>query len=122
VAVRWPRSSKNRPSKSGYEIQILDRVEADNPSGSIYNLARADGRLNRPGEWNRLFIRCRGECISVWLNGIKAAEITDDRSRKGRIGFQVHDPFSRPQFRGMKIRCAPDNCPPQEEYRRIPPR
>jgi len=117
VAVRWPRDAGSRPSQSGYEVQIMDRSEAEYPTGSIYGLVRAPGGLSRPGEWNRMLIRGQGQTISVWLNGTKAAELSHSGPLRGRIGFQVHDPFSKPRFRNIQIRPAPDNRPPEAKNR-----
>lgn len=107
VAIRWPKEAGARPAKSAYEVQIKDVGDDKNLSGSIYNLAIAPRGLANPGEWNSYEIRCIGDSLTVYLNGIKAAGLRDSRSSKGRIGFQVHDPFSKPQFRRIRIATLP---------------
>jgi hypothetical protein len=91
VAVRDASRGAKNPARAGYEIQIKsDDKGAKNPTGSIYDVAAApDGRI-RELEWNDLEIHCQGSRITVWLNGEKAAEARDERSRRGAIGFQIH--------------------------------
>lgn len=44
----------------------------------------------RNGEWNRMHVLAHGNHIRTWINGIPAADITDDGAASGFIGLQVH--------------------------------
>ena len=45
--------------------------------------------IDREG-WNTLVIRAVGNRHVIFLNGQKVADVRDDTSERGRIGFQVH--------------------------------
>jgi hypothetical protein len=99
----------------GYQVEI--DTETDRPwTGGIYYEAGnvgADGKwirkagwLNdladnneaqlarRLGEWNHLKIKAEGNRIQTWLNGVPAADFTEDDEKafspKGFIALQVH--------------------------------
>lgn len=47
----------------------------------------------KQGEWNELVIRCSGNHVQIWLNGLLTVDYTeaDEKiSRRGVIGLQVH--------------------------------
>ncbi len=70
-------------------------------SGGIYDEGRR-GWLNnltkneparrafKRGEWNRYRIKAIGDSIKTWVNGVPAADLTDDMTPKGFIALQVH--------------------------------
>jgi hypothetical protein len=99
----------------GYQVEI--DTEADRAwTAGIYfeggsqdregNWVRKAGWLNdlsenktaqqarRLGEWNHLKVRARGRRIQTWLNGVPAADFTDEDERaftpRGFIALQVH--------------------------------
>lgn len=95
------------PGNSGvwYRYQSADRafqadiLEYKNPvaySGSLYCtgkmfLARnTDPKLEKRDGWNTLVIRAKGDHQQITLNGKLVADVHDDTSDHGRIGFQVH--------------------------------
>jgi hypothetical protein len=112
--------SHSRPENShervyGYQVEI--DTEADRAwTGGIYfeggsmdaegNWIRKGGWLNdlsknqaaqqarRPGEWNHFKIHAQGRHIQTWLNGLPAADFTDNDDRaftpSGFIALQVH--------------------------------
>jgi hypothetical protein len=105
VSVRDPSHARGvrSPAHNGYEIQIYDGVDAQNPTGSIYALAPApDGKL-KSGQWNELLITCKGPRIEVELNGEKVSEVEHDRSRRGAIGFQLHSRNMTVKFKDVEI-------------------
>jgi hypothetical protein len=55
--------------------------------------------VNRHG-FNTMRILARGDHIQIWLNNHQVADVHDDTSDSGRIGFQVHQ---GDQFGRMKI-------------------
>jgi hypothetical protein len=83
----------------GYQVEIDPSDRAW--TGGIYDEGRRgwldDLKDNeparkafKPGEWNHLRVECRGPLIKTWLNGVPAAELTDEMDRSGFIALQVH--------------------------------
>ena len=70
-------------------------------SGGIYDESRR-GWLNnltkneparrafKRGEWNHYRVEAIGDSIKTWVNGVPAADLTDDMTPKGFIALQVH--------------------------------
>jgi hypothetical protein len=83
----------------GYQVEIDPSNRAW--TGGIYDEGRR-GWLNdlkeneaarkafRNGEWNHLRIEARGPSIKTWVNGVPAANLTDDLTPSGFIALQVH--------------------------------
>ena len=44
----------------------------------------------RHGEWNHILVEAEGDRIRTWINGVPAADLTDDMTASGFIGLQVH--------------------------------
>lgn len=44
----------------------------------------------RPHDWNRLRIEAVGPRLRTWLNGVPAADLTDQAAQAGFIALQVH--------------------------------
>jgi len=55
--------------------------------------------VNRDG-WNTMQVQAEADHIQIWLNGRQVADVHDDTSDSGRIGFQVHPGT---EFGPMKI-------------------
>ena len=83
----------------GYQVEI-DPSERSWTAG-IYDEGRrgwlADLKDNEPArqafrqnEWNRVRVEAIGHSIRTFLNGTPAADLTDDLTRSGFIGLQVH--------------------------------
>ncbi len=101
----------------GYQVEIdpSDRSW----SGGIYDEARR-GWLNdlKDNEearktfdvkkWNTFRVFCYKDRIMTWVNGVPAADLEDDMTRKGFIGLQVHsfkgDPPAQVKWRNLRIR------------------
>lgn len=68
---------KTRPSKAGYEVQILDEKRVDTSeyekpglSTSLYGYIERSKYVQKPdGKWNVIDIRCQGPHIRIVLNG-----------------------------------------------------
>ena len=57
------------------------------------------------GEWNLYRIRCQGDHIQSWVNGVQCTDYHDDASAEGRIAFQVHGGKEADvQWRNARIR------------------
>lgn len=89
VFVRAPKV-RGHPGRMGFEMQI-DATDRRYPTGSILDMAEAPASLQRDG-WNRAMICCIGDQLFTAVNGRVAvvAEPRRARSRRGRIGFQMH--------------------------------
>jgi hypothetical protein len=101
-----PPDFSKTPSKLGYEIQINSEWPDPKQTGSIYGLADAPAGLQRPRDWNSLHVVSRGNKISVFVNGLLAAEHPGDpnRPKTGPIGLQLHDQSSVVMFRNVWLR------------------
>ncbi|MHC4995704.1 MAG: 3-keto-disaccharide hydrolase [Planctomycetota bacterium] len=86
----------------GYQVEIDPDIERGRLwTGGIYDEGRR-GWLNnldgndaarmafKGGEWNRFLIICDGDSIKTWINGVPAADLTDDMTPEGFIALQVH--------------------------------
>lgn len=83
----------------GYQVEIDPSKRAW--SGGIYDEGRR-GWLNdlkdnpsaqqafKQNEWNHYRVECRGASIKTWINGVSAADLTDDLTPSGFIALQVH--------------------------------
>jgi len=60
----------------------------------------------KPGEWNQMTVTARGRDVTVEVNGVKTAELTDDPGRtKGHIALQLHGGQDmHVEFKDIKIR------------------
>lgn len=56
----------------------------------------------KQGEWNHLKIKAEGNHFQTWINGIKAANTTDDLAETGFIGLQLHSAWKEEQI-GKKV-------------------
>jgi hypothetical protein len=115
VFIRAPRAGHT--SKQGMEIQLLDddakiheKIKPAQHTASIYGVVAPSKPAQKPaGEWNTIRIRCKGDQITITLNGeqvvdadMKAHPELKDRPRKGYIGLQNHG--SGLEFRSVKLR------------------
>jgi type 1 glutamine amidotransferase len=93
----------------GYQVEIEASADPRYPdsdfgdAGWIYDEARRgwlfddtqrSDSLKRSAfindHWNQYYIRCRADRIETWINGVKIAELKDDKDPRGRIMLQVH--------------------------------
>lgn len=101
----------------GYQYEI--DPSARSYTGGVYDEARRgwlrDLKENeearkafKGGEWNKARIACKGDHIQTFINGVKAADITDGLTLKGIIGLQVHgigkkEPGDEVRWRNIRI-------------------
>ena len=93
------------PKDRGFEIQIEDIADSNNPTGSIYDLAYAQPLPIQPGEWYLMQLILEGpECI-VRVNGETVAR-TDALpvERAGHIALQMHRRNSWIRFKGLRLK------------------
>ena len=62
------------------------------------------GDAFKDGQWNRFRIRCEGERIQVWVNGVQSADVRDARFRSGSVALQHHGKGDVHRFRNIRIR------------------
>ncbi len=89
--------------EEGGPRQVLNRADQEELQPKIQNVLRQ-------GEFNDLVVRCEGNRISVWMNGvpfdfIETDEQTARRLRKGAIGLQLHEGRAQKvSFRNVRIK------------------
>jgi hypothetical protein len=103
----------NSPSKTGYEIQILDdpdKPASDKSAFSLYRYIAPSTKPQNPvNEWNTVDIKCVGPRIQVTVNGQTVIDVDqrkhDNLANKpldGYVAIQSH--HSPVQFRNITIR------------------
>lgn len=103
IFVRWKSLIDN---DRGYEIQIEDIADSNNPTGSIYDWTKASGVLPfTPGEWYPLQIHVQGPHCVVRVNGVTVAEADDlPIVRPGPIALQMHSAGKKICFKDIRVR------------------
>lgn len=103
----------------GYQIEIDPSGRAW--SGGFYeeggrgwlqplNDNEAARNAYKPEDWNHLKIEAVGNHFESWINGVKAADYTDDKLATGFIGLQLHSAWKDEQvgkkvmFRNMRLK------------------
>jgi hypothetical protein len=101
------------PVEQGIEVQILDTFGLKDPGhhdcgGVIRTSAPSKNMVKPAGEWNRYIITCKGQRLTVILNGEKIQDLQLDESEmkgrpmEGHIGFQ--DEAKRVWYRNVRIK------------------
>jgi predicted O-methyltransferase YrrM len=97
---------------NGYQVQCQDIIEDTyplatmipygappfKPESDLRALAKA---FRKTGQWNHYKITCRGEELSVELNGILITKATEIKNRQGHIGIQAEHGLL--EFRAIRI-------------------
>jgi len=115
--VEWPCGSglwfRYQSPQDTYRAEIIEQENLGWYSGTLYRSGKAflgpgevflayneDKTLVDRESWNTMKVHAEGDHIWIWINGHKVADVHDDTSDSGKIGFQV-----RPgqQFKPMKI-------------------
>lgn len=70
----------------------------------------------KQNEWNHVRIEAIGSRLRTWLNGVPAADLTDDMTAKGFIALQVHGIGNREEtmqvrWRNIRLRENPTPSP-----------
>ncbi len=108
--TEWPCNTgiwfRYKSPQVAYQADILEYKNPVCWSGTLYcpgkmflAMNEDPSIVNREG-WNTMKVRAEGDHLQVWLNGHKTADVHDDSSDSGKIGFQVHPGA---QFGPMKI-------------------
>jgi type 1 glutamine amidotransferase len=116
--VVWPANSgvwyRYQAPQKCFQADILEYKEPFALSGSLYCPGKMFIAINEDASiidregWNTIVVRTVGTRQILFLNGTKVADIRDDTSSHGKIGFQVHpgDQFGKMQIlvRDVSIR------------------
>lgn len=107
IFLRWKSLV---PKDRGYEIQIEDIADSNNPTGSIYDWSKASGLLPFvPGEWYPMQIHVEGASCVVRVNGVTVAEADDlAKVRPGPIALQMHSSGKAIRFKDIRVRRLDD--------------
>jgi hypothetical protein len=108
--VEWPCNSglwfRFQSPRKAYQADILEYKDPECYSGTLYCpgkmfLAMNEDKtlVNREG-WNAIKVRAEGDHLQVWINGHQVADVHDDTTDSGKLGFQIHP---GDQFGPMKI-------------------
>ena len=108
VFVRFPNlpkiDGKPHPGpwaavNEGYEFQIQGQN-----TGDLYSFQEgSEVPLKEPGQYNEMKIEAIGQHYKVWVNGKQIGDYTGERSTKGYIGVQNHDPKSIVRFKNIRV-------------------
>lgn len=108
--VEWPCNSgiwfRYQAPDKAYQADILEYKDPECYSGTFYCPGKMflamntdKSLVNRDG-WNTIKVRAERDHVQIWLNGRQVADVRDDTTDSGKIGFQVHQ---GEQFGQMKI-------------------
>ncbi len=108
--IVWPANTgvwyRYQSAKQAYQADILEYQDPFALTGSLYCTGKmflevnTDETLVNRDDWNTIVIRAKGDRHQVFLNGHKVADVRDDTSDRGRIGFQIH---AGDQFGKMRV-------------------
>jgi 3-keto-disaccharide hydrolase len=98
--VEWPCNSgiwfRYQSPKVAYQADVLEYKKPECYSGTLYCPGKMFLAMNtdknivdREG-WNTMVIRAKGDHLQIWLNGHQVADVHDNTTDAGHIGFQVH--------------------------------
>lgn len=100
------------PSGRAWSAGIYDEARR----GWLYSLAENPSAREafKQRDWNHFHIEAIGPSIRTWINGVPAANLTDDRDSAGFIALQVHGIGNDASKEGIqvkwrKIRMVTDN-------------
>lgn len=74
--------------------------------GWLYPLTRNEKGRHAfvPGEWNHYRIEAIGHNIRTWVNDVQCANLVDDMTSEGLIGFQVHGIGTNKEIDGKSVK------------------
>lgn len=102
VFFRSPHAKGLWPWPKGYEAQV-DNNDPKNPTGSLYNIARASQLLSKDGEWFEMKITAVGHRVEIAIDGETVVDTTIGEYQKSFIALQAHDVWSRVDFKNIRL-------------------
>ena len=90
------------PSARAYTGGVYD----EGRSGWLFDLKNNEAarKAFKQGEWNQARIECRGNSIKTFINGVAAADFTNDLTKEGVIALQVHGIGKKTEAVGKEVR------------------
>ena len=108
--TEWPCNSglwfRFQSPEKAYQADVLEYKNPVAWSGTLYCPGKMflaineDKTLVNRDDWNTIIVRAKGDHVQLWLNGRKTADVHDDSTDSGKLGFQVHPGA---EFGPMKI-------------------
>jgi len=108
--TEWPCNSgvwfRYQSPQVAYQADILEYKNPVAYSGTLYCPGKMflaindDPKLIDREGWNTIKVQAEGDHVQIWLNGRQVADVHDDTTTSGKIGFQVHP---GDEFGPMKI-------------------
>lgn len=91
-------------AKTCYEVNIWDtRPDPTYGTGAIVDVAKVAPMPKAGGQWNTYEITAKGSQLTVVLNGVKTADVSNSLHAKGHIALQYGSGIVR--FRKVQIRA-----------------
>ena len=89
------------PSSRAYTGGVYD----EGRRGWLFDLKNNEAarKAFKQGEWNQARIECRGGSIKTFINGVLAADFTDDLTKEGVIALQVHGIGKKTEAVGKEV-------------------
>lgn len=102
IFLRW---NTLKGGDRGNEIQIENTPDSDYPTGSLYNIIRAEQAHYRNEEWMPMQIILNGKHLVVRVNGETVVDTPDyPLVRSGHISLQMHMEDAWIEFKEIKIK------------------
>ena len=108
--VEWPCNSglwfRYQSPQVAYQADILEYTNPVAYSGTLYCHGKMFLAINEDKDlvdregWNTIKVQAEGDHTQIWFNGVQVADVHDDTTASGKIGFQVHPGA---EFGPMKI-------------------
>lgn len=107
VRVR-PKPSNPDTWPDGYEAQV-DNDDPNNWTGCIYDRAKPAGSMDetlrtRDNAWFDYRIRCVGNRVQTWINGVPMVDAELDDYADGHIALQTHHSGNVIEYREIEVR------------------
>jgi len=116
IFIRTKSTSKkddNGWPDNGYQVQCKDIIKDTYPLATMIpygappfkdksDLKALTKAFRKTGEWNHYKITCKGETLSVELNGILITTASDIKNRQGHIGIQAEHGLL--EFRNIRVK------------------
>ena len=104
IAFRYNEAKKGDPRYAGYVVNLDHNLDQQNPTGSIFNIARAKWlKSTKTDDWNKIALEARGDHLKVMINDTLVAETHNRRSEEGFIGLHTNS-SGNVHFRNMKVK------------------
>ncbi len=124
VAFRYDDRLVGDPALTGYVVNLDHDQDQQNPTGSLYNVARAQwlNSLNLEG-WKNLRITAHKDHLQIHINDTLVSETHSRRAINGKIALQgpVSNGSAEVRFKNLRLEPRPSTVylgPQVEDYLR----